>query len=422
MQLRHLIHRVSRVEEGERTEVRRGVLRVDVEGLRGALLVDRRLSGVRVEALGPDTPARAGAVFDVLEPRAKEPGSGQDFPGLLGPMAIAGSGSTHVLAGTAVTVVDPLADPGAGAPVLELGGEASSATPYGGLWHVVVAPEPVDGLDDSAARNAARLASVRAATYLGGAGIGVAPDAVEDFETGGLGSAGAGGQLPRVAFIGQVLAHHRYIEPDEPILYGSSTRGFLPTMLHPNEWIDGAVVCAYRNLGVETYFHQNHPVILDLLRRHRRGELVFAGVVATASASLEEERQRNCAMAAHLAADVLEADGAVLTSYGGGAPHADMGQTASLCEAAGVRTTVLVAEMAGDRRAESANIFAYPEVDAAVVIGGSGTTWALRPVERVVAATAERADALASMTSLRAGSLSGATNQQGASRIRAVTY
>ena len=420
MQLRHLIHRISSVEEGERTEVRGGVLRVDAGALRAVLLQDRRLDDARVEILSPDVPTRAGAVFDILEPRAKEPGSGHDFPGLLDPMSIAGTGGTHVLAGTAVTVVDPLADPGAGASVLELGADASSATPYGALWHVVVVPTPVDGLDDSAARNAVRLASVRAATYLGGAGTGVTPDEVETFDTSVLGPGGAG--RPRVAFIGQVLAHHRYIEPDEPILYGSSTQGFLPTILHPNEWIDGAVVCSYRNLGVETYFHQNHPIILDLLRRHRRGELTFVGAVATASASLEEERQRNCAMAAHLAGDILEADAAILTSYGGGAPHADMGQTARLCEAAGTRTTVLVAEMARDRRVESANIFAYPEVDAAVVIGGSGTGWALQPVERVVAATVDYADALASMESLSAGSLSGATNQQGASRIRAATY
>lgn len=420
MELNLLIHRVDAVEEGPRTELEGTTLRVDVQDLRGHLLEDRRLVDVRVEIASPHSPSRTGSVFDILEPRAKEPGSGSDFPGLLGPMSIAGHGSTHVLSGSAVTVVDPLTDPGAMARVLELGGEASTRTPYGNLWHVVLVPVVSPAATDSAARNAVRLASVKAAVYLGRVGIGLGPGRTETFALGGPNSARS--DLPRVAFIGQVLAHHRYIEQEEPILYGSSTRGFLPTVLHPNEWIDGAVVCSYRNLGVETYFHQNHPIVTDLLRRHRAGDLIFVGTVATASASLEADRQRSSALAAHLSKDILEADAAILTSYGGGAPHADMGETASLCESLGVRTSVLVAEMAGDRRVESANIFAYPEVDAAVVIGGGDTSWSLKPVERLIAATPEHVNALATLESLSAGSLPGVTNQQGASRIRAFTY
>ena len=93
-----------------------------------------------------------------------------------------------------------------------------------------------------------------------------------------------------------------------------------------------------------------------------------------------------------------------------------------MCESLGVRTAGLVAEMAGDRRVESANIFAYPEVDAAIVIGGGDTSWSLKPVERLIAATPEHVNALATFESLNAGSLPGVTNQQGASRIRAFTY
>ena len=42
-------------------------------------------------------------VFDIIEPRAKEPGSSPNFPGILGPPTTAGSGTTHVLTGAAVS-------------------------------------------------------------------------------------------------------------------------------------------------------------------------------------------------------------------------------------------------------------------------------------------------------------------------------
>ena len=74
----------------------------------------------------------------------------------------------------------------------------------------------------------------------------------------------------------------------EPILYGADTDGMLPVLLHPDEWLDGALVPSYHNSlgGAETYFYQNHPVIGELYRRHHAQELNFVGTVATIAAAI----------------------------------------------------------------------------------------------------------------------------------------
>ncbi len=98
-------HTISSMLPGNRTELVGTALQVDIEELRRHLLEDTRLKGVDLEIAGPGDSFRAGYVFDILEPRAKEPGSGPDFPGILGPMAAAGQGTTHILSGAALSLV-----------------------------------------------------------------------------------------------------------------------------------------------------------------------------------------------------------------------------------------------------------------------------------------------------------------------------
>ena len=88
----------------------------------------------------PGEPCRIGVVFDILEPRAKEPGTGSDFPGLLGPMALAGQGTTHVLRGACVTVVDASDGIGVTSKMMEMHGEAAANSPVRQLHHVVIVP------------------------------------------------------------------------------------------------------------------------------------------------------------------------------------------------------------------------------------------------------------------------------------------
>jgi glycine reductase complex component B subunit alpha and beta len=420
MRLTLAYHPASDVRFGDTTQLDGTSLLVDQEALRQHLLADHRLASVDFHVVRPGDSCRFGVVFDILEPRAKAPGAGPDFPGILGPIDLAGQGTTHVLQGSAVTVLDEGA-PIAGGKIVEMSGEAGAACPYASLSHLVVVPHFVPALERHTALHALRLASVKASVYLASAAVGREAATTEVLEAQGPAVSGREG-APRIAYIGQIHSRQRVAEVDEQILYGANTAGMVPVLLHPNEWLDGAVVISHSSRGVETYFYQNHPIIVELYRWHRDGKITLVGTIATMAASDNDDRARNCMLAAQQAKWALAADGVILTKYGGGAPHADMALTARMCEALGIRTTVQVEDMSRDRRAESSQLFNYAEVDAVVHVGGNDTRWSVPAVERAIAGNPEDASALGASQQLDASRLCGVTNQQGASRLRSFVY
>ena len=64
----------------------------------------------------------------------------------------------------------------------------------------------------------------------------------------------------------------------QTFMYGKNLGDSLPTLIHPNEMLDGAVVGAnYKTQQkAPTYLHSNKPLIYELYRRHGV-DLNFAG-------------------------------------------------------------------------------------------------------------------------------------------------
>jgi glycine reductase len=168
---------------------------------------------------------------------------------------------------------------------------------------------------------------------------------------------------------------------------------------------------------VTTWATQDHPVIRTLYAEHGK-TLWFAGVVVTVAQATEPERVRSAFLTAGLVAHTLGADGAVLTKIGGGAPHVDMAQAASHCEALGVKTTVVVEDMSTDGSAEGMILFDCPGVDAMVTVGGAQEPLALPAMDRVVGAD-DLADRLRGEGRTTYGGLCGAIEQIGATRVMA---
>jgi glycine reductase len=426
MRLTLAVHPISEIRLGAVTRLDGNVLVVDAGELRRLLLEDASLSGVDLEVARPGESCRAGPVFDIIEPRAKEPGSSPDFPGVLGPPLTAGIGTTHVVEGAAVTVLrekSPGDSRGATGYVLEMSGEAARETSYARLHHLIVIPRSRTGVPGHTVEKAYRMAGLRASVYLARASLNERPVRTRTFEPAGPADKGREG-LPRVAYVGQIYSRQRRPQADEHIIYGANTDGMLPVALHPGEWLDGAVLPSYHTSlgGAETYFYQNHPVILELYHRHEAREVDFVGTVATIAGADNFDRERNCRAAAHLVQWALKADAAVLTKYGGGVPHADLAETARLLEGVGIRTAVMVSDLSRDRRVESALLFNFPEVDAIVFGGGNGTSWNVPRVERAIGASPEMAELLAGPLQLDAMNVVGVANQQGASRLGVAVY
>ncbi|HSQ14385.1 MAG TPA: hypothetical protein VLM90_15245, partial [Candidatus Deferrimicrobium sp.] len=97
-------------------------------------------------------------------------------------------------------------------------------------------------------------------------------------------------------------------------------------------------------------------------------------------------------------------------------------ETARLLEHMGIKTAVMVSDVARDRRVESALLFNVPEVNAIVYNGGNGTEYEIPKAARVIAAKPELAALLAGPMTIDANNIIGVTNQQGASRMRSLVY
>ena len=390
---------------------------LDEDALKTELLKDERLAGVDLQTARPGESCRILPVFDIVEPRAKLDPAGADFPGVLTPVKPVGFGTTKVLKGVAVEVLDP-SPPANRVSVLDLqaapiGGQHQNR--YAGLHHLVVVPKLKPGLDVNERCHAMRLANLRAAVFAAQAAPGE-PAEEQVFEL-----TPAEG-LPRVAYVFQMHSHQRPTVPGEGLLYGDNCRHLLPTILHPNEVLDGAVLRAYDGLAIQTYGIQNHAIVLDLYRRHGK-ELDFAGVVVNVANQLPEERDRATIIGANLVKYALRADGAVFTKSGGGAPHVDMALSADRAEQLGIKTSMLAWDLtSSDDGAQGAQLFSSPLLNAIVSVGSNNVDFPLPAVERVIAATPDMAERFQADLEVQALRGVGLMDQLGSSRFTAAFY
>jgi glycine reductase complex component B subunit alpha and beta len=310
-----------------------------------------------------------------------------------------------------VVVTDQAPDRSAALAAIDMAGPIAQLTAFARTHNVVISASPAPSTGRSEYLAAIRLAGLRAAVRLARVAREAEPDAVEVFDLPAPARVPAElAHLPRVAYVFQIHSHQRPTGLDEGILYGDPVRRMLPTMVHPNEVLDGAVVRGFMGRGVTTWATQNHPVIRELYARHGK-TLCFVGTVLTVAQATEPERVRSAAMAAGLVADVLGADGAVFTKIGGGAPHVDMAQAADQCEARGVRTTLLVEDMSTDGSEEGMLLFNFPGLDALVNVGSAQDKVTLPPMDRVIGMD----DGAGGPSNY--GGVCGAIEQVGASRV-----
>ncbi|MCC7106669.1 MAG: hypothetical protein IT307_16145 [Chloroflexi bacterium] len=388
MRLELDIFNIRDAQFAERTALTDGVLSIDRRQLREMLEEDRRLSRVDVELAHPGERCRILQVADVIEPRAKSNGSGSDFAGTLGPQGNVGEGRTCVLRGVAVVMSGGgafLKDPIGG--LIDMSGPAAEIGTYGKTQNVVVLPQPAVGISLPDYARALKVAGLRTAVYLARRGIGLKPDETEAYELPPLTEIACGSEdLPKVAYIFSVLSTKHEPIPGEPVLYGGNIDKTLPTIIHPNEILDGAIISPYRAPGVETYVIQNHPIIKELYRRHGK-DLCFTGVIITTAPDSETEYERAATVVANMAKRILGVDGVILNKSGMGAEEVVPARMAERCEALGVRTAYAMFLHGADQSDTSLGadtLFNMQGVDAIVNMGTTYMKHRLPEVDRVI--------------------------------------
>ncbi|MGH7279318.1 MAG: glycine/sarcosine/betaine reductase component B subunit, partial [Candidatus Rokuibacteriota bacterium] len=196
--------RLQDVEFGPTTALRAGILSLDRRALTSHLLEDPNLAGVNVEIARPGDSTRIIHILDSAEPRNKVSG-GRDFPGLLGPPDLAGSGRVHRLEGVAVLGAGSI--PGAAdsqglkEAIVDMSGPGARYHPFGQTVNVVLELDPQPGLAATEAVAACRRAVLRAGVFVAEPTRTLAPDVVERFALGEVDP-----QLPRVAYVMPVMS------------------------------------------------------------------------------------------------------------------------------------------------------------------------------------------------------------------------
>ena len=375
--------RVTALKFGSQTTFREGTLTVNAGEICRLAHDGTFIADVRVELVAPGEEARIIHVLDALEPRVKVGGDSVAFPGFLGPARTVGDGVTRRLSGLAVLESAQLPEPTGGIlevneGIIDMSGPGAPLCACSSTHNVVLLFTPRPGATNQEFEAAIRLGTLRACRRLAETLLAAgAPDEVEGFELGG-----ADPELPRVAYVDQVQQQGFLVQT---FLYGHSVESLVPTILHPNEYFDGAVVSGnYRSMmKVPTWLRLNHPVIRTLYRRHRR-DLNFIGVILCRGHHNDHQsKERNGYMVANVAR-MLGAQGALMTLEGTGNTWVDFMQSVKALERSGVRTVQMVHELGGVEGKDWPIVDYTPEADAIVTGGGADRRFELPAVQRVV--------------------------------------
>ncbi len=383
---------IINVMSGAKTQVENHVLSIDFKELEKIILSDERICGVTIEIVSPGDSCRIVNVVDVIQPRCKIGREGDDFPGYLGEIVPAGHGKTRSLRGVAV-VLSNSASKRSYSSLIDMSGIGMEMGPYGKMKILSLHPLPSESVEERAFEMAVKLAGLKTAVYLARAAEGQAIDQTDTYALGlqSLRSTDKLRSLPRVAYYYQLhTPQHDYQMIGDPILYGASVTNLLPTVIHPNQVLDGAIVNSHTLRGLDTYAIQNHAVIKELYKHHGK-DLIFAGVVIGVASVDPIQRQRMCTMAANLIANVLEADGVILTKVHGGMPHVDLGQLAETCEALSVKTSLFIDLLQNVGTLSDAVIYSGSSLDAIINCGNVLERIRLPRMNKILGGTEETA-------------------------------
>jgi hypothetical protein len=131
-----------------------------------------------------------------------------------------------------------------------------------------------------------------------------------------------------------------------------------------------------------TYGEQNHPVLVELCRRHGR-DLNFVGCVVFGGTTVSSAEKEASSSAVSKIARLLRADAAMITGLNGSNHAVDLMLTIQKCERAGIKTTLIYNDV-GEGPDDPGFIFAVPEADAIVSAGSRVRKVTLPKLERLI--------------------------------------
>jgi hypothetical protein len=371
---------------GDQTSLKDGLLTVNKEEALAVIKEDEHITEAELYIVSPGDRVRLVPVKEAIEPRYRL-GGGPVFPGVTGELMQAGDGTTYALKDMSVLVVGKHYG-GFQDGLIDMGGEGAKYTYFSQLKNLVLvadSDEVFEQKEQQKKNRALRWAGMRLAEYIGAAAKDLTPDEVETFELEPVTKRSEEvNKLPSVVL---VLQPQSQMEEGgyNDLNYGWDTNRMLPTFMHPNEVLDGAMIsgsfmpCSSK---WATYDFQNFPMIRSLYKEHGK-TINFIGVIMSNLNVALDQKERAALFVAQMAKS-LGADSAIVAEEGYGNPDADFTACIVALENAGVKTVGLTNECTGRDGASQPLVSLDEKEDAIVSCGNVSTLIRLPKMETVL--------------------------------------
>jgi len=348
--------------------------------------IDDLSHGIKVDfALArPGEAKRIVHVLDTVMPIAKVSAKGSTFPGFEGSTALAGAGRTVRIGNLLITVagrfphideLTPIEKQREG--ILDMSGVGAPYSYGSDYFHLVLSLTADASVSNAGFDHALRLMALRCARFIAQA---QKHNAAPQHRRVALTSVAAG--LPKVVLIYQVQSQMRCART---FYYGEEISRTLPTLVHPAEFFDGAVVSGNfkSERKVPTSLHCDNPFIWELLNRHGK-VMNFCGVILSRGYNDSFEQKKKMGLWVARLAKNLGADGALAFMEGTGNGTVDFMQTVKACEDEGIKTAAVLHESNGPKGYERPLVDHPQEADGMISRGNVSEKIYIPPLASVI--------------------------------------
>lgn len=374
---------------GEASSFENGVLTISKQELQDEVSsLFQAVASIDFEIVKPGENCRIIHLLDTLQPMVKVEGESQQYPGFFCDPLMAGTGVTNVMNGFSVMESAALpwdesnASSGLLYPrdaIMDMTGPIAGITPFSKMINMVIVYQLNEGKSSNEYDNEIRMIGIKVATYLANLTKDKEPDSAEEFCIDEVNP-----DLPNVVLVWQCQNQGPY---SNTFLYGQPIDNMVPTILHPNEMLDGCVVSGnyvWPSFKVPTYYHVNHPILMELYRKNGK-ELNFRGVIFCRSHNPSNWHKTRCANIVVKLAQYLDADGLIMAWTGGGNACTDGMLTVQCAEQHDIKCSLITFEFGGVDGTEGILLVDdVPEADAICSGGSIEKPYVIPDVDRVV--------------------------------------
>jgi len=377
---------VKEIAFGARTAFSEGILSINKEEALAVVREDEHITSAELHIVNPGDMVRLCPVKEALEMRCKVKGGASIFPGVTGDLAPSGEGTLHTLKGASLIVVGKHWG-GFQDGLIDMGGPFQRNTLFGALRNLVLvadSDETFEQREQQKKNRALRWAGMRLAEYVGRCLKDLTPEDTEIFDLPSLNERSPEvRKLPGVVYVLQPQTQMEALGYNT-LIYGWDGNRMLPTFMHPNEILDGAVISGSFmpvSSKISTYQWQNSVTIKKIMKEHGK-TLNFLGVIMSNLNVAMDQKQRSAQMVASMASN-LGAAGAFVAEEGYGNPDVDFIQVLVELEKVGIKTVGITNECTG-RDGASQPLVALDEAADAIVSCGNVSQYLELPPMPVV--------------------------------------